>query len=112
MATDLDALVSNGESSVGCCVWQDECGCGTSDERNSTTDGPGKPAHQERASPNRCLVVIRAQSIHRSRPRLLIRPEEPFSVDTVLRRRLLIVGSRNGRREGRSLQSCVKKREV
>src|SRR5215469_6796810 len=58
-----------------------------SDRRNGTSDGPGKPAHQERASPNGRPLLIRAQSIHRSRPRLLIRPEELFSADTVPRRR-------------------------
>src|SRR5215472_6471479 len=71
MATDLDALVSNGEPSVGCCVRQDECGCGTSNRRNRIIDGTGKPAHQERASLNSRPLAIRAQSIHRSRPRLL-----------------------------------------
>src|SRR5215469_8244808 len=86
MATDLDALVSNGESSVGCSVRQDECGSGTSDQGNCTSDGPGKPARQHRASPNRRPLVIRAQSIHRSRPRPLSKPEELFSADTVPRR--------------------------
>ena len=109
MDTNLDALVSNGESSVGCRVRQDEGGCGTGDRRNSTIDGPGKPAHQERASPDRRPLVIRAQSIHRSRLRLLIRPEELFSADTVPRHRSLVRTRRDVRNEERWPQPCAER---
>src|ERR1700755_1632633 len=76
MGADPDALVSNGKSPVGRGVRQNKCRCSVGDRRKSTIDGPRKSADQNGSSPNGRPLVIRAQSIHSARPRLLIRPEE------------------------------------
>jgi hypothetical protein len=65
VAADLETLVQDRESSIAGWSRQDDCCCGVSDRRKSATDGPGKSAHQERASPNRCRLSTRAQWNHR-----------------------------------------------